>query len=84
MKKDIQGERYDTETAVPIASHEHDTTHVRRVDTLYRTDTGAYFLLEEQEAHGVPSATIVPLDAVAARAWLVGHGKGAIAEAMMP
>ena len=80
MKRKIDGKTYDTETARLIASHEVDTTHTRRVNTLYRTSTGEYFLLEEHEAHGQDGAMLLPFTDDMALKWLEMRGRFEIAE----
>lgn len=80
MKRDIDGKTYDTETARLIASHEVDTTHTRRLTSLYRSPTGEFFLVEEHEAHGQDGALLLPFTDDMALKWLETRGKRDIAE----
>lgn len=75
MKRKIDGVVYDTADARVIASHETGSTHVHRLTTLYRSAEGRYFLVEEQEAHGVDGALLTPLTDAMAREWLKQHGR---------
>lgn len=80
MKRDIDGKTYNTETARLIASHEVDTTHTRRVTSLYRSMTGEFFLVEEHETHGQDGALLLPFTDDMALKWLETRGKQDIAE----
>lgn len=80
MKRDIDGKIYDTEAARLIASHEVDTTHTRRVTSLYRSAAGEFFLVEEHETHGQDGALLLPFTDDMALKWLETRGKRDIAE----
>ncbi len=82
MKRDIDGQTYDTEDARLIASHEVDTTHTRRVTALYRSRAGEFFLVEEHETHGQDGALLMPFTDDMALKWLETRGKRDIAEEM--
>lgn len=79
MKREIDGHVYDTADARVIASSETGSTHVHRVSSLYRSGEGRYFLVEEQEIHGVDGALLTPLSDAMAREWLEKHGKADLA-----
>jgi hypothetical protein len=79
MKREIDGKMYDTADAKVIASYEKGSTHVHRTSSLYRSNDGRYFLVEEQEIHGVDGALLTPLTETAAREWLERHGKADLA-----
>lgn len=79
MKRTIEGHTYDTALATVIASHSSDSTHVHRVNTLYRSAEGQYFLVEEKEAHGVDGALLTPMTDPMARTWLENHAKADVA-----
>jgi hypothetical protein len=79
MKRQIDGIVYDTAHAKVIASHETGSTHVHRTSSLYRSAEGRYFVVEEQEVHGVDGALLIPLTDAMAREWLEKHGKPDIA-----
>ncbi|MBL8667329.1 MAG: hypothetical protein JNM48_07705 [Rhodospirillales bacterium] len=79
MKREIDGHIYDTGRAEVIASHESGTTHIHRISTLYRSGDGRYFIVEEQEAHGIDGALLTPLSEAMAREWLENHGRVALA-----
>ncbi len=80
MKRDIDGKIYDTGDARLIASHEVDTTHTRRVTSLYRSPPGDFFLVEEHETHGQDGALLLPFTDDMALKWLETRGKRDIAE----
>lgn len=79
MKREIDGNIYDTADAKVIASYEKGSTHVHRMSSLYRSGDGRYFLVEEQEIHGVDGALLTPLTETMAREWLENHGKADLA-----
>lgn len=82
MKREIGGCSYDTADAEVIASHETGSTHIHRMTSLYRSAAGRYFLVEEQEVHGIDGALLTPLTDVMAREWLEKHGKASLAGAL--
>jgi hypothetical protein len=73
---------YDTALAKVIASHESGSTHVHRISSLYRSAEGRYFVVEEQEAHGVDGPLLTPLTDAMAREWLEKHGKTDLASSL--
>ena len=79
MKREIDGHIYDTADARVIASYEKGSTHVRRLSSLYRSEDGRYFVVEEQETHGVDGALLTPLAEATAQEWLESHGKADLA-----
>ena len=79
MKREIDGCVYDTASAEVIASHESGTTHIHRMSSLYLSAEGRYFVVEEQEIHGVDGALLTPLTDAMAREWLEKHGKAGLA-----
>lgn len=79
MKREIDGHVYDTAEARVIASYETGSTHVRRLSSLYRSVEGRYFVVEEQEAHGVDGVRLTPLTEATAQEWLESHGKADLA-----
>ena len=79
MKREIDGYVYDTADARVIASYETSSTHVRRLSSLYRSGEGRYFIVEEQETHGVDGALLTPLTDATAQEWLESHGKADLA-----
>jgi hypothetical protein len=79
VKREIDGNIYDTADAKVIASYEKGSTHVHRMSSLYRSGDGRYFLVEEQEIHGVDGAMLTPLTETMAREWLENHGKADLA-----
>ncbi len=79
MRQEIEGVVYDTASAALIGSHEVDSTHVRRVTALYRSEQGRYFIVEEHETHGLDGALLLPFTDAMAREWLLAHGKAAAA-----
>lgn len=82
VQRTIDGCVYDTDQATVIASHESGTTHVRRLSSLYRSATGQFFVVEEQQAHGVDGALLTPLSDATARRWLENHGKAETARSL--
>jgi len=82
MRREIEGKTYDTSRATRLASHEVDTTHHRRVATLYQTPAGAYFVVEEQENFGQDSALLIPFTDDMTLQWLETRGKKELAEAL--
>lgn len=80
MKRTIDEKIYDTDAARLIASHEVDTTHTRRVTSLYRLAAGEFFLVEEHETHGQDGALLLPFTDDMALKWLETRGKRDIAE----
>ena len=82
MKREIGGCIYDTADAEVIASHETGSTHIHRMTSLYRSTDGRYFLVEEQEIHGIDGALLTPLTDTMAREWLEKHGKAPLAGAL--
>jgi hypothetical protein len=82
MRRDIEGKTYDTARATPLASHEVDTTHHRRVATLYQTPEGAFFVVEEQESYGQDGALLIPFTDDMTLQWLETRGKKELAEAL--
>ena len=70
MKRTIDGNVYDTTESILVASHTSGSTHVHRVESLYRSPAGAYFLVEEREVHGVDGVLLTPFSAPMARQWL--------------
>lgn len=79
MRREIDGQTYDTADARVIASHEAGSTHVHRMSSLYRSNDGRYFIVEEREIHGVDGALLTPLTEPMARDWLEKHGKADLA-----
>lgn len=79
MKREIDGHIYDTADAKVIASYEKGSTHVHRMSSLYRSGEGRYFVVEEQEIHGVDGALLTPLTETMAREWLENHGNADLA-----
>jgi hypothetical protein len=79
VKREIDGNIYDTADAKVIASYEKGSTHAHRMSSLYRSGDGRYFLVEEQEIHGVDGALLTPLTETMAREWLENHGKADLA-----
>ena len=53
MKREINGRIYDTGRGEVIASHGSGSPPLPGISTLYRSGEGLYFIVEEQEAHGV-------------------------------
>ncbi|MFO1155404.1 MAG: hypothetical protein U1E43_00885 [Rhodospirillales bacterium] len=82
MKREIGECIYDTAEAEVIASHETGSTHIHRMTSLYRSTGGRYFLVEEQEVHGIDGALLTPLSDAMAREWLEKHGKASLASAL--
>ena len=82
MKREIEGKTYDTATGTRLASHETDTTHHRRVTTLYQTPKGGFFIVEERESYGQDGALLIPLTDDMALQWLETRGKKELAEAL--
>ncbi|MGF1641656.1 MAG: hypothetical protein ACFCUO_11970 [Rhodospirillales bacterium] len=82
MRRDIDGNSYDTATATRLTSHETDTTHHRRVTTLYQTPDGGYFIVEEQESYGQDGALLIPLTDDMTLQWLEARGKRDLAESL--
>ena len=82
MRRDIEGKTYDTATGTRLASHETDTTHHRRVTTLYQTPKGDFFIVEEQESYGQDGVLLIPLTDDMALQWLETRGKKELAEAL--
>jgi hypothetical protein len=79
LKREIDGRVYDTADAKVIASYEKGSTHVHRMSSLYRSGDGQYFVVEEQEIHGLDGALLTPLTDAMAREWLENHGKADLA-----
>lgn len=82
MKREIDGNVYNTGDATVIASHETGSTHVHRMISLYRSRDGRYFIVEEREIHGVDGALLTPLTETMARDWLEKHGKAELARSL--
>jgi hypothetical protein len=82
MRRKIEGKTYDTARATRLASHEVDTTHHRRVATLYQTSEGAFFVVEEQESYGQDGALLIPFTDDMTLQWLETRGKKELAEAL--
>lgn len=82
MRREISGCTYDTADAEVIASHETGSTHIHRMTSLYRSADGRYFVVEEQEIHGIDGALLTPLTDAMAREWLEKHGKASLAGAL--
>ncbi len=79
MKREIDGNVYNTGDATVIASHEKGGTHTHRTSSLYRSRDGRYFVVEEQEIHGVDGAMLTPMTDAMAREWLQNHGRADLA-----
>ena len=79
MKREIDGYVYDTADARVIASYETGSTHVRRMSSLYRSVEGRYFIVAEQETHGLDGVLLTPLTEATAQEWLESHGKADLA-----
>lgn len=82
MKREINGRVYDTAAATVIVSYGSDSTHVHRTTSLYQSRDGEFFIVEEQEVHGVDRALLIPMTSAMACEWLKNHGNKELAQSL--